>query len=83
MAQSAGCKMGYEDFEAQRPHRKGFIAEMKDMVCHRLPLAGEKLRTEIAVDSEVFGAVTIVIASVYSGEELLATCRLKIFFAAA
>lgn len=80
MAQSAGCKMGYEDFEARRKHRKGFIGEMKDLVCHRLPGAGEQLRTVIAVDSEVFGAVTIVLASTYSGDELLATCRLKIFF---
>jgi predicted hotdog family 3-hydroxylacyl-ACP dehydratase len=81
MAQSSGCKMGFEDFVSGQKPRRGFIGEIRDIVCNRLPLAGEILNTEVIVENEVFGAVTIVSATVISNAELLASCRMKIFFA--
>ncbi len=83
MAQSSGCKMGYEDFMGGKRQRRGFIGEIKDVVCNRLPLVGEKLSTEVLIESKVFGAVTIVLSKVMSNTELLASCRMKIFFEAA
>ncbi len=80
MAQSSGCKMGYEDFMSGKRQRRGFIGEIKDVVCNRLPLVGEILTTEVIIESKVFGAVTIVSSKVMSNSELLASCRMKIFF---
>ncbi len=82
MAQSSGCKMGYDDFMAAKRQRRGFIGEIKDVVCNRLPLVGETLSTEVLVESKVFGSVTIVSSKVMSNSELLASCRMKIFFEA-
>jgi predicted hotdog family 3-hydroxylacyl-ACP dehydratase len=82
MAQSSGCKMGYEDFMAGKRQRRGFIGEIKDVVCLRLPSIGETLTTEVLIESKVFGAVTIVSSKVMSNSELLASCRMKIFFEA-
>ena len=80
MAQSSGCKMGYEDFMGGKRQRRGFIGEIKDVVCNRLPSVGETLSTEVIIESKVFGAVTIVSSKVTSNNELLASCRMKIFF---
>src|SRR5688572_26412712 len=43
MAQSAGCKIGYEDFMKGKKHSAGFIGEVRDFFFSRLPEAGEEL----------------------------------------
>lgn len=80
MAQSAGCKLGYDDFAAGKKSRRGFIGEVKDFLSTSLPAVNNKLKTEIIVEGKVYGAVTIVSANVFSGVEKIASCRMKIFF---
>ena len=80
MAQSAGCKMGYEDFAKQKVSRRGFIGEIKDFYFSRLPRVGEKLTTEIIIEGKVFGAVTLVAAKVFCENEEIAGCKMKVFF---
>jgi predicted hotdog family 3-hydroxylacyl-ACP dehydratase len=80
MAQSSGCKLGYEDFMAGKKPRVGFIGEVRDFQYSRLPFAGEELTTEITVENKVFGSVTVVSGKIFSREEEIASCRMKIFF---
>ncbi len=80
MAQSAGCKMGYEDFIAQKKSRRGFIGEVKDFHFTRLPDAGEELITEIIIEGKVFGAVTLIAGKIRSGDVEIASCKMKVFF---
>ena len=80
MAQSAGCKMGYEDFAEGKKSRRGFIGEVKEFSVSRLPSVGEELTTEINIEGKVFGAVTLVAAKILSGEEEISSCKMKVFF---
>lgn len=80
MAQSAGCKMGYEDFIANKKSRRGFIGEVKDFSFTRLPTAGEELVTEIVIEGKVFGAVTLIAGKIFVGREEIASCKMKVFF---
>ncbi|MCW5907056.1 MAG: hypothetical protein KIS94_04300 [Chitinophagales bacterium] len=80
IAQSAGCKSGYHDFVNGKKNRVAFIGEIKNFVCHRLPKAGELLRTEITLEATVYDVVHIVSGKTFIGEEEIASCTLKIFF---
>ena len=80
MAQSAGCKMGYEDFAEGKKSRRGFIGEVKEFSVSRLPSVGEELTTEINIGGKVFGAVTLVAARILAGEEEVSSCKMKVFF---
>lgn len=80
MAQSAGCKMGYEDFMENKKSRRGFIGEVKNFSVLRLPNAGEELTTEIVIEGKVFGAVTLVGGKIFTGSEEIASCNMKVFF---
>lgn len=80
MAQSAGCKLGYEDFAQGKKHTVGFIGEVRDFSFTRLPEAGEKLTTEIIVENKVFGTVTVLSGSIKINDETIASCRMKVFF---
>ncbi len=80
IAQSAGCKSGYESFISGKKGSLGFIGEIRDFVCHRLPYAGETLSTFIHREAIVYGVVSIIIGKVSIGEEEIASCRIKVFF---
>lgn len=80
MAQSAGCKMGYEDFTENKKSRRGFIGEVKNFSVSRLPDVGEKLTTEITIEGKVFGAVTLIAGKIFTGNEEIASCNMKVFF---
>lgn len=80
MAQSAGCKMGYEDFMANKKGRRGFIGEVKEFSVTRLPAAAEELSTEVLVEGKVFNAVVLLACTVFSGAEKIAACKMKVFF---
>ena len=80
MAQSAGCKMGYEDFTENKNSRRGFIGEVKNFSVFRLPDVGEELTTEIIIEGKVFGAVTLVAGKVFVGKEEISSCNMKVFF---
>ncbi len=80
MAQSAGCKMGFEDFLSGKKPRVGFIGEVREFEFSRLPLPGEELLTEIIIENKIFGAVTVMSGKVSAGEETIARCKMKVFF---
>jgi len=80
MAQSAGCKMGYEDFMESKKARRGFIGEVKNFSVSRLPNADEQLTTEITIEGKVFGAVTLISGKVFVGSEQISSCNMKVFF---
>ena len=80
MAQSAGCKMGYEDFIEKKKSRRGFIGEVKNFSVSRLPEVGEELTTEVTIEGKVFGAVTLIAGKVFVNKEAIASCNMKVFF---
>ncbi len=80
MAQSAGCKMGYEDFIENKKSRRGFIGEVKNFSVFRLPNVGEELITEITIEGKVFGAVTLIAGKVFVENQEIASCNMKVFF---
>lgn len=80
MAQSSGCKLGYEDFMKGKKPRVGFIGEVRDFQFTRLPNAGEELTTEITIENKVFGSVTVISGKVNTGDEEIASCKMKVFF---
>lgn len=79
MAQTSGCKWGYEDYTQGKKGKLIFIGEMSGFTFSRLPYCGEELTTEALIEKVVFN-VTIVSAKVKVGEEEIASCRMKIFF---
>jgi predicted hotdog family 3-hydroxylacyl-ACP dehydratase len=82
MAQSAGCKIGFDDFQKGKKHSVGFIGEVRDFAFSRLPEAGEELTTHINIENKVFGTVTVMTGKIMSGEEEIASCKMKVFFQA-
>jgi 3-hydroxyacyl-[acyl-carrier-protein] dehydratase len=80
MAQSAGCKIGYEDFMNGKKHAVGFIGEVRDFGFTRLPKAGEELSTEITIEHKVFGTVTVMTGRIRVKDEAIASCKMKVFF---
>lgn len=80
MAQSAGCKMGYEDFAEGKKSRRGFIGEVKEFSVSRFPNVGEELTTEITIEGKVFGAVTLIAGKILIGDEVISSCKMKVFF---
>lgn len=80
MAQSSGCKFGYDKFAEGKKPLRGFIGEVRDFQYLRLPSAGEELTTGITVENTVFGSVTVVSAKINVGNEEIASCKMKVFF---
>ena len=78
VAQSAAAFAGYVPFTKGESPKLGFIGEVKKFKIIRLPKVGEFLRTRLRVLGEAAG-VTLISAETKSGEEVLATCQMKIF----
>lgn len=78
IAQSASALSGYKAFRRRQPAPVGFIGEVRKLTLHRLPAAGESLRTTIRILSEIMN-VSLLTAETWSGEELLAAGQMKIY----
>ena len=78
VAQSAASFAGYVPFTKGESPMLGFIGEVKKFKIIRLPEVGEFLHTRLHVLGEAAG-VTLIWAETRSGEEILATCQMKIF----
>ena len=78
VAQSAAAFAGYASFTKGEAPKLGFIGEVKKFKIDRLPKVGEFLRTRLRVLGEAAG-VMLISAETKSGEEVLATCQMKIF----
>lgn len=78
MAQSAASMAGFEAVVNKSQPRVGFIANIKNLVINFLPEAGNEVLTEIKTKTQVMN-VSIIEASSYCNNELIATCEMKIF----
>ena len=56
----------------------GVIGMINTLEIKRCPLVGEVLETSMAIEEEIF-SITFVRAEVRIGDELIATCRMKLF----
>jgi predicted hotdog family 3-hydroxylacyl-ACP dehydratase len=80
IAQTSGCKLGYEDFMKGKTHSRAFIGEIRDFIYTRLPKVGEELTTVVTIESKVFGVVAVASAVVKVNDVEIASCKMKIFF---
>lgn len=79
MAQSASAFAGYRArMEGAVSPPVGYIGEVKNFRCHRLPQVGDELHTTICLLSEV-GGVTLLSGETRTEGVLLAQTQMKIF----
>lgn len=78
IAQSAAAFAGYGNYCQGKQPQLGFIGEVKKLRIQRLPEVGSQLHTFLEVKGEAAG-VTLVAAETKEGEEVVATCQMKIF----
>jgi len=79
IAQSASAMAGYIAITAgaEEPPQ-GILAEVKRFLCHRQPVQGDVLTTEVTKGVEVNG-VAIIYGKTFVDEELVAETQMKIF----
>ena len=78
VAQSAAAFAGYASFTKGEAPKLGFIGEVKKFKIDRLPKVGEILHTRLRGLGEAAGVI-LISAETKSGEEILATCQMKIY----
>jgi predicted hotdog family 3-hydroxylacyl-ACP dehydratase len=78
MAQTAASRAGYEAVKNKATPAVGFIGNIKDLVIHFLPEAGNEVLTEVSTKTQVMN-VSIIEAKSYCNNELVASCEMKIF----
>lgn len=78
IAQSAAARIGYLFRMRDETVPIGYIGSVNQFALGRLPRVGERLTTSIRVLQEVY-QVSLVEAEVRSGDEVVASSRMKIF----
>ncbi len=78
IAQSAAARIGYLFRKRGEAVPIGYIGSVNQFALGRLPRVGKRLTTSIRVLQEVY-QVSLVEAEVRSGEEVVASSRMKIF----
>lgn len=78
IAQSAAARIGYLFRMRGEVVPIGYIGSVNQFALGRLPRVGERLTTSIRVLQEVY-QVSLVEAEVRSGDEVVASSRMKIF----
>ncbi|MBR4052776.1 MAG: hydroxymyristoyl-ACP dehydratase [Alistipes sp.] len=78
IAQSAAARIGYLFRMRGEAVPIGYIGSVNQFALGRLPRVGERLTTAIRVLQEVY-QVSLVEAEVRSGDEVVASSRMKIF----
>ena len=78
MAQTAASMAGYEAVQKNTTPVVGFIGNIKNLIIHHLPKSGSEILTEVTRKTQVMN-VSIIEASSYCNNELVATCEMKIF----
>jgi predicted hotdog family 3-hydroxylacyl-ACP dehydratase len=84
IAQTCAAKTGYRELtdpERDGVVKIGFIGMIKRMEMYRNPRVGEQLTTTIQMLEEVFHTM-LVDAQVEIGDEVIATCEMKIYLTA-
>lgn len=78
IAQTCATRIGYiNKYILKKGIQIGFIGAIRKLEIYRLPKVGETIKTTINVVEEVFG-MTLVAATVFVGEELIADTEMKI-----
>lgn len=78
IAQTCAARIGYVNkYILKRGIQIGFIGSVRHFRLHRLPRVGEIIATRVKIEQEVFG-MTLAIATIHSGAELLAETEIKI-----
>lgn len=78
IAQTCATRIGYiNKYILKKSIQIGFIGAIRKLEIYRLPKVGETIKTTINVVEEVFG-MTLVSATVFVGEELIADTEMKI-----
>jgi predicted hotdog family 3-hydroxylacyl-ACP dehydratase len=78
IAQTCAARMGYiNKYICRDTVKLGFIGAIRNMELFRLPRTGESINTQINTLEEIF-RMTLVSASITAGEELIASCEMKI-----
>lgn len=78
IAQTCATRIGYiNKYILKKDIQIGFIGAIRKLEIYRLPKVGETIKTTINVVEEVFG-MTLVSATVFVGEELIADTEMKI-----
>jgi predicted hotdog family 3-hydroxylacyl-ACP dehydratase len=77
IAQTAAAFTGYQQLNAGKPVRLGFIGSVKNLVIKDLPAVNTEIESEIIVDSEVLG-YTIITGRVRHEGRLLSECEMRI-----
>ena len=78
IAQTCATRIGYiNKYILKKGIQIGFIGAIRKLEIYRLPKVGETIKTTINIVEEVFG-MTLVSATVFVGEELIADTEMKI-----
>jgi predicted hotdog family 3-hydroxylacyl-ACP dehydratase len=78
IAQTAAVGMGFLSKQENKQVPVGFIASIKELKIHHLPVAGDEITTEVIVTNQVM-EVSIVKGIVFKGSMVLAECEMRIF----
>jgi predicted hotdog family 3-hydroxylacyl-ACP dehydratase len=78
IAQTAAAGVGYQSRQQQKEVPVGFIAAIRDLSIHELPLAGTEISTETVITNHVMD-VSIVHGTIKQHDRVLATCEMRIF----
>jgi predicted hotdog family 3-hydroxylacyl-ACP dehydratase len=78
IAQTCAARIGYiNKYINKETIKLGYIGAIRNLEIHRLPQTGELLITQITTIDEVF-KMTLVNATIRIGEEMIASCEMKI-----
>lgn len=78
IAQTAAARAGYQAEQEGRPVQVGYIGAVKNLDILQLPQVNDRLETEVVIENQVFN-VTMIRGTVWRGEEIMASCEMKIF----
>lgn len=78
IAQTCAARIGYVNkYILKKGIQLGFIGAIRNLNLYRCPEVGEVIETSIVTIEEIFG-MTLVTATVKSGEEIIAESEMKI-----
>lgn len=77
MAQSCAARLGWLNTNSGKGVQIGVIGEIRNCKFFRQPNVGELLTTKVHIIEDL-GIITLATVSVFSGEEEVASCRIKI-----
>jgi len=78
IAQTAAARVGYVCKIEKRNVPLGFIGAIKNLIIHRIPEAGDKLKTIVSIEHEVMNA-TVISGKIFTKGEVIVECEMNIF----